>query len=107
ANDIYFPYVFINSGDSNHVDQPILWCINLVTETLVFKQVNTTDRFGTDILNQTTSEHYDFEPETIGVYKDSSGFYILQGFNYEKLENSAIHLFRGLWKTPIEFRKGG
>ncbi|MCV3315448.1 hypothetical protein NVV78_05760 [Pediococcus ethanolidurans] len=104
SNDIYFPYVFINSGDSNHVDQPILWCINLITETLVFKQVNTTDRFGADILNQTTSEHYDFEPETIGVYKDSSGFYILQGFNYEKLENSAIHLLRGLWKTPIEVR---
>ncbi|WP_260365344.1 phage tail spike protein [Pediococcus ethanolidurans] len=104
SNDISFPYVFINAGDVNHVDQPILWCINVVTETLVFKQVNTTDRFGADILNQTTSEKYDFEPETIGVYHSGSDFYVLQGFNYNKLVNDQIYLFRGLWKTPIEVR---
>lgn len=107
ANDIDFPYLFVNAGDANHVDQPILWCINVVTETLVFKEVNTTDRFGADILNVNDSENYDFEPETIGVYADPDSPHILQGFNYKKLEDGAIHLLRGLWKTPIEFRKGG
>lgn len=104
SNDMYFPYLFINAGDVNHTDQPTLWCINVITESLVFKQVNTTDRFGADILNQSTSEKYDFEPETIGIYHDSDDFYVLQGFNYNKLINDGIYLFRGLWKTPIEVR---
>ncbi|GAB5053230.1 phage tail spike protein [Pediococcus ethanolidurans] len=104
SNDISFPYLFINGGDMNNADTPILWCINLVTETLVFQQDNNSTRFDPDILNSTDSESYDFEPETIGVYRGADGSYVLQGFNYKKLNGTAIWLYRGLWKTPIDVR---
>ncbi|MGK4094456.1 phage tail spike protein [Pediococcus pentosaceus] len=98
SNDIYFPYMFINSGDVNKKDPRILSCINVVTESEVFHIENQLDMFGSNWV-----DNY-FEPETIGYYHDKNGAYVLQGFAMLAKENDTSYLHRTLFKTELSVR---
>ncbi|MHC5566519.1 phage tail spike protein [Pediococcus acidilactici] len=98
SNDIHFPYMFINSGDVNKKDPRILSCINVVTESEVFRRENLLETFGDKWV-----DNY-FEPETIGYYHDKDGPYVLQGFTMKTRENSIDYLHRTLFKTRLKAR---
>lgn len=98
SNDIHFPYMFINSGDVNQKDPRILSCINVVTESEVFRRENLLETFGDKWV-----DNY-FEPETIGYYHDKDGAYVLQGFTMKTKENGIDYLHRTLFKTRLKVR---
>lgn len=98
SNDINFPYMFINSGDVNKKDPRILSCINVVTESEVFRRENLLETFGDKWV-----DNY-FEPETIGYYHDKDGAYLLQGFTMKTRENNIDYLHRTLFKTRLKVR---
>jgi hypothetical protein len=98
SNDIHFPYMFINSGDANKKDPRILSCINVVTESEVFRRENLIETFG-----DKWAENY-FEPETIGYYHDKEGAYVLQGFGMLATEHDTTYLHRTLFKTRLNAR---
>lgn len=95
SNDIYFPYMFVNSGDVNGKDPRILSCINVVTESEVFKQTYSLDSFG----NQWANNYY--EPETVGYYHNNGNPYLLQGFSMETVENGTTYFHGTLFKTKL------
>lgn len=100
SNDIHFPYIFANSGDVNGLDPRVVACINLVTESVVFWQVNTADQFGYQWLDQT----HVFEPEAVGYYEDDAGPYLLQGFSAQTQTGNNVHDYRALFKTRLDLR---
>lgn len=99
SNEIHFPYIFLNSGNYKGQDPRILSCINVVTESEVFRKIGDISTFGNQWIN-----NY-FEPETVGYYHNDGNPYLLLGFMMETLENSKdVYMHRVLFKTPIMFR---
>lgn len=108
SNDIYFPYVFLNAGHFNNKDKRLSICVNVITESQVFRHVDTTtmlpDGLIIDPANDSSSP---FEPETIGYYHNGGKPYLLQGFDYHRIKDSSSNTFDSLatlWKTDLVIR---
>lgn len=108
SNDIYFPYVFLNAGHFNNKDQRLSICVNVVTESLVFRHTDTPTMLPDSlIVNPANDSSMPFEPETIGYYHNGGKPYLLQGFDYHRTNDTTAGTsdsLATLWKTDLIMR---
>ncbi|WPC18527.1 hypothetical protein N6G94_10195 (plasmid) [Pediococcus inopinatus] len=108
SNDIYFPYVFLNAGHFNNKDRRLSICVNVVTESLVFRHTDTPTMLPDSlIVNPANDSSMPFEPETIGYYHNGGKPYLLQGFDYHRINDSGSETsdsLATLWKTDLIIR---
>lgn len=108
SNDIYFPYVFLNAGHYNNKDERLSICVNVVTESLVFRHTDTPKMLPDPlIVDPATNPAMPFEPETIAFYANGGKPYLLQGFDYHRTNDTIAGTsdsLATLWKTDLIMR---
>ncbi|WP_434520375.1 phage tail spike protein [Pediococcus sp. M21F004] len=108
SNDIYFPYVFLNAGHYNNRDKRLSICVNVVTESLVFRHTDTPKMLPDGlIVDPVTDASMPFEPETIAYYPNNGSPYLLQGFDYHRTNDTGSGTsdsLATLWKTDLIMR---
>ena len=95
SNAIDYPYVYFNSGNANQSDKQMVYCVNVITKSLVFAHEY--------VYSTITNPLMRAEPQTVGILVNGKAKSLVHGFS-TRMTAEAEHLDETLWLTPLTYR---
>lgn len=95
SNVMDYPYVFFNTGNADQSDKQMVYCVNVITKSLVFAHEY--------VYSTITNPLMRAEPQTVGILVNGKAKSLVHGFS-TRMTAEAEHLDETLWLTPLTYR---